>query len=117
MGTSAPVTRPTGASSQSNACSCTSAAMLAPTPPCGHPSSTTTQRFVFCTERRIVSRSSGRSVRGSITLAPRARVAGAGPELPVLRRLAALAVEVLVLDEDHRVVVADRRLQEPLGVG
>ena len=30
--------------------------------------------------------------------------------------VAALAVEVLVLDEDHRVVVADRRLEQALGV-
>jgi hypothetical protein len=35
----------------------------------------------------------------------------------VLGHLAALAVEVLVLDEDDRVVVADRRLQQTLGVG
>src|ERR1700712_4869951 len=46
-----------------------SAARLAPTPPCGQPSSTITQRLVLCTEARIVSRSSGRSVRGSITSA------------------------------------------------
>ena len=35
----------------------------------------------------------------------------------VVGHLAALAVEVLVLDEDDRVVVADRRLEQPLGVG
>ena len=35
----------------------------------------------------------------------------------VLGNLAAHAVEGLVLDEDHRVVVADRRLQQPLAVG
>ncbi len=34
-----------------------------------------------------------------------------------LGHLAADAVEALVLDEDHRVVVADRRLQQRLGVG
>src|SRR4029453_18765883 len=46
MGRGGPVTRPTGASRKSNACSCTSAAMFAPTPPCGQPSSTMTQRLV-----------------------------------------------------------------------
>ena len=35
----------------------------------------------------------------------------------VLGHLAALAVEVLVLDEDDRVVVADRRLEQALRVG
>ena len=40
IGTSAPVTRITGASSQSNACSWISAARFAPTPPWGQPSST-----------------------------------------------------------------------------
>ena len=43
--------------------------MFAPTPPCGQPSSTITQRLVLRTDARIVSRSSGRSVRGSITSA------------------------------------------------
>ena len=37
--------------------------------------------------------------------------------LVVLGDLAALAVEVLVLDEDDRVVVADGRLEQALGVG
>src|SRR5439155_23674940 len=63
IGTSAPVTRCTGASRWSNACSWISAARLAPTPPWGQPSSTTTQRFVLRTDPKIVSRSSGRSVR------------------------------------------------------
>src|SRR5262249_43336315 len=57
MWTSAPVTRSTGASRWSNACPWMRAARLAPTPPWGHPSSTITARFVFCTDRRIVSRS------------------------------------------------------------
>src|SRR4051794_23785218 len=69
IGTSAPDTRITGASSQSNACSWISAARLVAAPPCGQPSSTTTARFVFFTDWMIVCRSSGRSVRGSITSA------------------------------------------------
>ena len=149
IGTSAPVTRWIGASRSSKACSWMSAARFAPTPPCGQPSSTMTQRFVLRTEARIVSRSSGRSVRGSMTsasmlvlLAERLRRARGGQRHPrdpddrhvvalaadrglaeadgvvlVVGNLAALAVEVLVLDEDDRVVVADRGLQQALGVG
>ena len=44
-------------------------------------------------------------------------LAEAHGEVLVVGHLAALAVEVLVLDEDDRVVVADRGLQQPLGVG
>ena len=97
----------------------------------------------------MVSRSSGRSVRGSMTSAStpcsserilaafwavdgHARDADDGhvgalaaddglaevdEVVVVLGHLAALAVEVLVLDEDHGVVVADGRLQQALGVG
>src|ERR1044072_7045885 len=115
MWTSAPVTRCTGASRWSKACSVISVARLAPTPPCGQPSSTITARLVLRTDSRIVSRSSGRSVRGSITSASppcslaRTRAVGAA--------LAPPSVEALVLDEDDRVVVADRRLQQRLAVG
>src|ERR1700761_7695261 len=69
MWTSAPVTRWGGASRWSKACSVISAERLAPTPPCGQPSSTITTWLVFATESRIESRSSGRRVRGSITSA------------------------------------------------
>ena len=125
-----------------------SAARFAPTPPCGQPSSTMTTRFVFSTDLTIVSRSSGRSVRGSITsasiscsdrellggllrgerhardaddrhvvaLAADRGLAEVGDEVLVLGHVAALPVEVLVLDEDHGVVVADRRLEQPLRV-
>ena len=123
--------------------------MFAPTPPCGQPSSTITQRLVLRTDARIVSRSSGRSVRGSMTsastscsvgqllggalrgdrhardpddrhvgaLAAHGGLAEAGDVVAVLGHLAPLAVEVLVLDEDDGVVVADRRLEQALGVG
>ena len=127
------MTRATGASRSSNACSWISAARLAPTPPCGQPSSTITARLVLLTDSRMVSRSSGRSVRGSITSAstscsldrmsaafwavtairemptivtssPSRRMA-AWPKLRhvvlVVGHVAALAVEVLVLDEER----------------
>ena len=51
-----------------------------------------------------------------VTSSPSRRMA-ASPKrigLAVLGHLAALAVERLVLDEDHRVVVADGGLQQPL---
>ena len=44
MGTSSPVTRVGGASSQSNASAITRATISAPTPDCGQPSSTVTTR-------------------------------------------------------------------------
>src|ERR1700712_1751593 len=50
MWTSAPVTRWGGASRWSKACSTISAERLAPTPPCGQPSSTITTWLVFATD-------------------------------------------------------------------
>ena len=47
----------------------TRAAISAPTPDCGQPSSTVTMRPVFFTDAMIVSVSIGRSVRRSITSA------------------------------------------------
>ena len=54
-----------------------------------------------------------------VTSSPSRRMA-ASPKrhrAAVVGHLAALAVERLVLDEDDGVVVADRRLEQPLGVG
>src|SRR3954465_9797305 len=60
--------------------------MFAPTPPWGQPSSTITARLVFFTDSRIVSRSSGRSVRGSITSASISCSSASGsPPLPAGR--------------------------------
>ena len=59
----------TGASRSSKHSRCTRSAISAPKPAMRQPSSTITQRLVLRTEARIVSRSSGRSVRGSITSA------------------------------------------------
>src|ERR1051326_9136525 len=67
IGTSLPEIRATGASSQSNAFSMMRAATSAPTPDCGQPSSTTTQRPVFFTDSTTVAVSIGRKVRRSIT--------------------------------------------------
>ena len=53
----------------------------------------------------------------SLALAAHRRLAEATVWSVVVGHLAALPVEVLVLDEDHRVVVADRRLQQALRVG
>src|SRR6266536_1871905 len=60
-------TRSTGASSQSKAWCCTTAATSAPKPIRVTASWATTQRFVFFTEATIASSSSGCSVRGSTT--------------------------------------------------
>ena len=46
-----------------------------------------------------------------------ARLADRHDEVVELRHLEALAVEDLVLEEDHRVRIADRRLEQALGVG
>lgn len=59
IGTSAPVTLCTGASSQSNASSITIALISDATPKCGHPDSKMTSLFVFVTDLRIVWRSNG----------------------------------------------------------
>ena len=85
-----------------------SAARFAPTPPCGQPSSTITQRLVLRTDARIVSRSSGRSVRGSMTSASIVVLVGEPS-----RRL--LGGERHARDADDRHVVAlaaDRGLAE-----
>ena len=63
------MTRRTGPFRESNACSETTAAISDATLQCGGLSSTTTSVPVFSTEVTIVSRSSGDSVRGSITSA------------------------------------------------
>src|SRR5581483_9895301 len=63
------VTRRTGPFSESNACSETAAAISDATLQCGGLSSTTTSAPVFSTDATIVSRSSGDTVRGSITSA------------------------------------------------
>jgi len=60
-------TRSIGASSQSNAFSCTTAAISAPYPIRATASCATTQRFVFFTDPTRPSSSSGCSVRGSKT--------------------------------------------------
>mmetsp|Transcript_17914 Transcript_17914/g.31662 ORF Transcript_17914/g.31662 Transcript_17914/m.31662 type:complete len:211 (+) Transcript_17914:326-958(+) len=68
MGTSAPVTRCTGASRRSKASpSIRSAQISAPTPLCGQPSSTVTQRLVLMTDFTTVSVSKGRMHRRLIT--------------------------------------------------
>ena len=52
-----------------------------------------------------------------LTLADDPRAAEVDRVVVLLGHVAALAVQVLVLDEDHGVVVADRRLEQALGVG
>ncbi len=54
--------------------------------------------------------------RDVLALAHDPRPAEVEREVLVLGHVAALAVQVLVLDEDHRVVVADGRLEQTLGV-
>src|SRR5437667_5226708 len=65
IGALAPVTRSTGASRSSNACSVTNAEISEPMPAKPAPASTMTTRWVLRTEVMIVSVSMGRSVRGS----------------------------------------------------
>ena len=65
MGRRPPVTRSTGASRSSKACSVMTAEISEPMPANPAPASTTTARWVLRTESRIVAVSSGRSVRGS----------------------------------------------------
>ena len=69
MGTSAPQTRTTGASSQSKACSIITAAISEPMPATGQPSSRLMMRLVFLTEPTMVAMSSGRMVRRLMTSA------------------------------------------------
>ena len=47
---------------------------------------------------------------------PRASPIGV-TKLGVQRHLAALLVDRQVLDDQHRIIIADRRLEQPLGVG
>ena len=127
-------------------CSVTSASTSPAQPPVSGPSSTTAMRFVFCTERQDrldVERPErsqvdhlgrdallGEQVRGGQAVVDalhradeRDVVAFANDRgLPERQRLAAACrpghrVQALVLEEDHRVVVADRGLQQPLRVG
>src|SRR5207253_3113806 len=65
MGALAPVTRSTGASRSSKACSVMNAAISEPMPANPAPASTTTARWVLRTEPTMVAVSMGRSVRGS----------------------------------------------------
>ena len=145
-GVCGPVTSWIGARSDPNASCATVAAMSVASEQRGLASSTTTRRPVFSTDSRIVSMSSGLVVRGSITSActPDARELGGrlhrGVHHPpdgddrdvaalahdvglaerdrvaLLRHVAGGVVEHLVLGEDHRVVVADGRDQQALGV-
>src|SRR2546422_2545413 len=69
IGTSAWVTRSTGASSWSNASRWITSTTWAPMPQWGQPSSTTTARLVRATEPTIAASSSGRSERRSSTSA------------------------------------------------
>ena len=57
------------------------AAISAPTPDCGQPSSTVTQRPVFMTERTTVSMSIGRIVRRSMTSASMSSLASSSAAL------------------------------------
>ena len=136
-----------GASSDSNCASISRATSDAPQLPSGGASWATTRRFVRSSSRRSSSTSSGTSVRGSITstdTALRASDVGrldralahhlvrderhVGPgahdvrpaELDAARlvdELALLVEQVLVLEEEHRVGVLDRRAQQPVRVG
>ena len=85
IGTSLPVTRRTGASRWSKACSIMTAASSAPMPKVGQLSSTETRRLVFLTEATMVWTSSGRIVRRSITSAaiPSLASASAACERPL----------------------------------
>ena len=140
------VTRPTGPRSASKASDATSPAMSVASEQRGFDSSTTTRCPVLRTEPMMVSRSSGESVRGSMTSA---RDALLGQPLGRLERrvdhlldahdghVAALAhdlghaegdgvgllghrrlahVQPLVLDEDDRVGIADGLDEQALGV-
>ena len=117
-------------------------------PLCGQPSSTETIRLVFLTDSTMVSVSSGRIVRRSMTsasipssasfsaafsarstISENAVMVTSSPSrrtlaLPIgsdevvdLGHVEALAVEHLVLEEHDRVGVADRGLEQALGVG
>src|SRR3970040_435343 len=121
MGTSAPQTRATGASSSSNACSMMIAAISPAKPPNFQSSSTTTARWVLRTHAAVVSTASGRRAR----LVAAAGVADEGDIFPlavdlrlpegdrvlVVRHLAFAGIERGVLDEDHRVRIAGGGLE------
>ena len=144
---SSAVTCSIGAFSDAKPCSATSPAIADDADACRVAWSTSTRRPVFATDSRIVCVSSGASVRGSITsawmpspasfsAAPSARstvqpvaddrhVAALAPDRGLAERHEVLAVghlavlerEQVVVEEDDRVVVADRGRHQALRVG
>ncbi len=135
----------TGASRSPNASRWIRYAICAPTPAYSHPSSTTTQRLVLRTEARIGARPAGAACAGprsrttplqrpaSRRLQRHAHHLRPGDDGDVgafalhvghadrndvvaLGHLALRPVEHLALEEDHRVVVPDGRLQQALRV-